>query len=361
MTPSAFTTGADRQELEKRLAADLVEASPALFLDNANGFALRSDTLASVMTERPARVRLLGQTQMVLLNSTAFIAVTGNGLSVSEDLARRFIPCSLDARCEDPETRPFASGFLGRIEQRRPELLAAALTIWRWARQNAGSIAKGKPLGSFEDLVRVVPRPAAGPWMLRSGRAHRSTQSSRSTPPAYRRPVQCLVGTSPEHPSENQRPCRSGRRHSAMLKDAAGSTLRARSRATSGPRWPGSCSLVWKPPSGLQRPTCSNRLSRAGIEHRGHRGHRVEAQQREPLVVPMTPMTPMTPMPYGGPADDENASWQGGEAMSSAAAVLRDLATIGAIVQPAGDSTHPACWPASHSWTSGPPGPGSQG
>lgn len=146
--PRAFTTGSDRQELEKRLAAELIEAQPALFLDNANGVALRSDTLASVLTERPARVRLLGQTRMVPLNSTAFIAVTGNGLTVTEDLARRFLYCTLDARCEDPESRPFQTGFIEQIDARRAELLTAMLTIWRWGRLNA--IPKGKPLGSFE-------------------------------------------------------------------------------------------------------------------------------------------------------------------------------------------------------------------
>ena len=97
--PRAFTAGSERQELDKRLAAELVEAQPCLFLDNANGIALRSDTLASVLTERPARVRQLGQTRMVPLNCTAFVAATGNGLTVSEDLARRVIPCELDARC----------------------------------------------------------------------------------------------------------------------------------------------------------------------------------------------------------------------------------------------------------------------
>jgi hypothetical protein len=148
--PRAFTAGSERQELDKRLAAELVEAQPALFLDNANGIALRSDTLASVLTERPARVRLLGQTRMVPLNSTAFVAITGNGLTVTEDLARRFIPCELDARCEDPELRPFSTGFLDQIEQRRAELLTAVLTIWRWARQNATVLARGKSLGSFE-------------------------------------------------------------------------------------------------------------------------------------------------------------------------------------------------------------------
>jgi len=148
--PRAFTMGSDRQELDKRLAAELIEAQPALFLDNVNGIALRSDTLASVLTERPARVRLLGQTRMVPLNSTAFISITGNGLTVTEDLARRFIPCQLDARCEDPELRQFGSGFLDEIERRRAELLVACLTIWRWGRQNAPMLPRGKSLGSFE-------------------------------------------------------------------------------------------------------------------------------------------------------------------------------------------------------------------
>jgi hypothetical protein len=148
--PRAFTMGNDRHELDKRLAAELIEAQPAVFLDNINGVALRSDTLASVLTERPARVRLLGVTRMVPLNSTAFIAVTGNGLTVTEDLARRFNPCELDARCEDPEVRPFGAGFLDRIERDRAELLVAALTIWRFGRQNAAQLPHGKPLGSFE-------------------------------------------------------------------------------------------------------------------------------------------------------------------------------------------------------------------
>jgi hypothetical protein len=148
--PRAFTTGGERHELDKRLAAELIEAQPALFLDNANGVTLRSDTLASVLTERPARVRVLGETRMVSLNSTAFVALTGNGLTVTEDLARRFILCELDARCEDPESRPFAPGFLEGIERRRSELLGAALTIWRRGRRNTLGLTRGKPLGSFE-------------------------------------------------------------------------------------------------------------------------------------------------------------------------------------------------------------------
>ena len=91
------------------LRLNSLRPSPALFLDNANGVVLQSDTLASDLLNRarPARRFVcFGQTRMVPLNSIAFLAITGNGLTVTEDLARRFNPCELDARCEDPEARP---------------------------------------------------------------------------------------------------------------------------------------------------------------------------------------------------------------------------------------------------------------
>jgi len=42
--PRAFNAGHGGQELEKRIAADLLEAAPAVFLDIANGAILRSGT-----------------------------------------------------------------------------------------------------------------------------------------------------------------------------------------------------------------------------------------------------------------------------------------------------------------------------
>jgi len=94
-----------------------------------------------------------------MINSTAFIAITGNGLTLSEDLARRFIDCKLDAGCEDPESRPFDPGFLKRIEQQRIDLLSAAVTIWRFGRQNQQDLKGGRPLGSFESWCDWVRDP----------------------------------------------------------------------------------------------------------------------------------------------------------------------------------------------------------
>ena len=74
--PHAVTARANTEEVEKRIAAELIEGSPALFLDNLNNITFKSDLLASVMTERPARVRLLGRSQMATLNTSAFVVLT---------------------------------------------------------------------------------------------------------------------------------------------------------------------------------------------------------------------------------------------------------------------------------------------
>jgi hypothetical protein len=156
--PHAVTAGANSEELEKRIAAELMEGSPALFLDNLNNTTFRSDLLASAITERPAKVRVLGKSQMVPLNASALVILTGNGLTVSEDLARRFIAIDFDPRTEDPEARPFTNNIRAEVTNRRRELLAALLTIWRWGRI-ASDIKPGLPLGSFEQWSRWVRDP----------------------------------------------------------------------------------------------------------------------------------------------------------------------------------------------------------
>jgi hypothetical protein len=155
--PHAVTAGANAEELEKRITAELIEGSPALFLDNLNNVAVKSNLLASAITEKPARVRVLGKSQMLRLNASALVILTGNGLTVSEDLARRFITIELDPRTENPEARPFTNNIRADVALRRAELLAALLTIWKWGRLT--SVARGLPLGSFDQWCRWVRDP----------------------------------------------------------------------------------------------------------------------------------------------------------------------------------------------------------
>jgi putative DNA primase/helicase len=152
-------TGGDRQELDKRLEADFINAEQVVWLDNSNRRNLESEFLASAMTERSVKVRLLGRSRMEALNSTAFVLVTGNGVTLSEDLVRRFIVCELDARCENPERRAFEGGFSANVEANRAKLLAAALTIWRYGRQNTRGFVPGRPLGSYDDWAQWCRDP----------------------------------------------------------------------------------------------------------------------------------------------------------------------------------------------------------
>ena len=191
--PHAVTGGANADELEKRIAAELIEGSPALFLDNLNNRAFRSDLLASAITERPARVRLLGRSQMVPLNASAFVILTGNGLSVSEDLARRFVTVDFDARTEDPEVRPFATDIRLEVTQRRTELLAALLTIWRWGRV-APDIKAGITLGSFEQWCRWVRDPLLALGCQDPVERVSEAKQRDAAPASRRRPVRDLVG-----------------------------------------------------------------------------------------------------------------------------------------------------------------------
>ena len=157
--PSAFTSGHDDSELDKRLAAALIEARPAIFLDNYNSKDLKSDILASALTENPCEVRPLGHTNMVKLHARTLIAMTGNDVQIAEDMARRVLKTDYDAKLEDPELRPFKPGFLKIVYEARATLLSHVLTIWRYGRQNGDRLTQGKPLGSYEEWAQWCRDP----------------------------------------------------------------------------------------------------------------------------------------------------------------------------------------------------------
>jgi putative DNA primase/helicase len=160
---AGFTPGKDKGELEKRINGELLEGGPALFVDNVNDAVLASPTLEGAMTERPFKVRPFGTLKMPMLDSGPFIVVTGNGLTPSDDLVRRFAMfVRLDAKMENPSLRRFPrpdQDFLADIERRRSELLSAVLTIWRFGRQNGERLDVGRPPGSYSAWARWCRDP----------------------------------------------------------------------------------------------------------------------------------------------------------------------------------------------------------
>jgi hypothetical protein len=165
--PWRFTKGGSKrnpEELEKRISAALLDAHPSLLLENVNDATLQSETLESALTNRPCRTRPFGKLEMVELYSTAWIGMTGNGLTPGRDLVRKIIVTSLDARTEVPALRKFPladEAWLAHVTARHGELLSAVLTIWRFGRQRerAGCLAAGEPLGSYDRWCRWCRDP----------------------------------------------------------------------------------------------------------------------------------------------------------------------------------------------------------
>lgn len=314
--PHAVTGGASAEEVEKRIAAELMGGSSALFLDNLNNTNFKSDLLASAITERPARVRLLGKSQMVDLNASAFVVLTGNGLSVSEDLARRFLSIELDAGSESPEARKFTGDILAEVSGRRKELLAAALTIWRWGRQTPG-LEAGLPLGSFEQWCHWIRDP-----LLALGCVDPAQRVSEAKERDGRRELVGEVYSTWWAHHGNQAVLAS------ELHDAVAQVIDPHGR---GRQFIASFlgRLVQTRMAGFvltrQRPSghwgaASYALVRTddGQEHRGHRGHvdghpldsergfeRGPLAERDEVPGVVSPMPPMPPMPI--PAEEKSA------------------------------------------------------
>jgi len=156
--PAAVTSGDGSEEFEKRIAAALLEGGPAVLFDNLNNVTLHSASLESMLTERPAKVRQFRTLDLIALNALASVFITGNGVLLSRDLVRRFIPTEFDAGMEDPEQRRFSGDILAEAIHQRKELLAALLTIWRYGRL-AGPLKQGVTLGSYEQWCAWVRDP----------------------------------------------------------------------------------------------------------------------------------------------------------------------------------------------------------
>jgi hypothetical protein len=314
--PHAVTAGATAEELEKRIAAELIEGSPALFLDNLNNTNFKSDLLASAITERPARVRLLGRSQMVPLNASTFVVLTGNGLTVSEDLARRFVAVDLDPRMEDPEARPFTTDIRSEVTVRRKELLAALLTIWRWGRI-ASDVEAGLPLGSFTQWCQWVRDP-----LLALGcRDPAKRVSEAKERDGRRQAVTDLFEIWWER--HGDKPIALRHLHDDV-KQAADPQGRGRHYLSSqleklaGTRMAGFVFTRQAPAGKWGVATYALQKTGRDEDHRGHRGHRgtddrgpgENGHPAEASAVPTSPMPPMPPMPSAASSQVAAGCWR---------------------------------------------------
>jgi len=156
--PSFQATENDSIEMRKLITATLRAGHPLYMFDNVAG-EFGNAAIDSLLTSDYWQDRILQQSIGTgnLVNRTTWYA-TGNNIILIGDMPRRVVPIGLTTTMENPETR---TGFrhdplLPWLEQQRPRLLAALLTILR------AYCATGRPrvacakLGSFEGWSSLV-------------------------------------------------------------------------------------------------------------------------------------------------------------------------------------------------------------
>jgi len=146
----------DDEEVRKRIMAIALESPSMVVIDNVEG-TLGSPALAMALTAGEVKDRRLGTMDNVTATLRPIWCFTGNNVQLKGDLGRRVAPIDLDPKVEHPEDRTFQrDNLLGYIEERRPQLVVAGLTVLR-AFVVAGRPSHGLTVkGSFEGWDRLV-------------------------------------------------------------------------------------------------------------------------------------------------------------------------------------------------------------
>jgi putative DNA primase/helicase len=154
--PEGTTEAGNDDEWRKRITALLREGPMFVLLDNLNR-ELDSAALASVLTARMWKDRLLGCSTTVSLPNRAVWLGSGNNTRLSREMLRRTVWCRLDAKLDAPwERSEFRHPNLVQwAKENRGRLVAAVLTLVQaWI--VAGRPSGGATLGMFDDWAAVI-------------------------------------------------------------------------------------------------------------------------------------------------------------------------------------------------------------
>lgn len=139
----------DEAETEKRIAGLLLAGFPICSIDNVNG-ELGGDLLCQAIERPLVRLRPLGRSDIVEVESRATLFATGNNVRVRGDMVRRTVVCSLDAGVERPELRELKADPVFKVLADRNVYVSACIIIVR-AYEAAGMPGRLAPIASFGD------------------------------------------------------------------------------------------------------------------------------------------------------------------------------------------------------------------
>ena len=149
--------GNSSDELEKKLNGLLLQGATLFSIDNLN-IPLEGDLICQIATQSVLGLRRLGKSDMYQTPNSALAGVTGNNLVVMEDVTRRVVLASMDAKVERPEYRRFTANPFKTVLKDRGRYIAAILTIVR-GYLTAGEKSAPEALASFDDYTRFVRGP----------------------------------------------------------------------------------------------------------------------------------------------------------------------------------------------------------
>ena len=156
-TAPVAAIGKDSEELEKRLDAILLQGEAICVFDNVMR-AVSSDVLCQVATQSHKKIRVLAKSLIVEAPTNVMWVMTGNNLTLLNDLTRRVLVCRLDAGCERPELRSFDRDAIEHVMTHRSSAIRWALMLSK-AYLDAGCPDVGAhPVGSFEVWDRLIRR-----------------------------------------------------------------------------------------------------------------------------------------------------------------------------------------------------------
>ncbi|CAK0760398.1 hypothetical protein CCP4SC76_3290005 [Gammaproteobacteria bacterium] len=149
----------DDNETRKAITSLLLAGVSAVHLDNWTK-PVGGPVVNTLLTAQTWTDRILGFSKTPELPTRVTWMASGNGLAVRADQVRRSLYLHLDPRSERPETRKFdGPPLIERVQQDRPQLLAALFTVLRAYRQAGCPGQNDNLLGSFEEWSRQVAAP----------------------------------------------------------------------------------------------------------------------------------------------------------------------------------------------------------
>lgn len=162
------------EENAKAMLAALLESPAMLCFDNLpDGFEINDSTLAKAITSPIFKGRILGKSQEVSVPTATLFAITGNNLTLSCDLLRRFLTVQLESSSARPEQRSFKHrDIVQRVLEIREQVVLDCLTMVK-AYIDAGSPLDREDIASsgfaaWDHMVRFPVFLASGVDVLQT-------------------------------------------------------------------------------------------------------------------------------------------------------------------------------------------------